>query len=69
MRCPVPHDVNLLNLASHMHRRGVHFRADLVGAEGNVQETLFETDEWEDVPTKQWAARDRRGELLRLRGR
>jgi hypothetical protein len=28
MRCPVPHDVNLVTLTSHMHRRGVHFRAD-----------------------------------------
>ncbi len=54
MRCPVPSDVNIVSLASHMHRRGVHFSADLVDAEGSPEETLFETDQWTDVPTRQW---------------
>jgi hypothetical protein len=56
MRCPVPHDVNLVSLTSHMHRRGVHFSADLVDAAGAPQETLFETTLWEEVPTAQWAS-------------
>jgi hypothetical protein len=56
MRCPVPHDVNLVSLTSHMHRRGVHFRADLTDAGGTTQETLFETEQWEEVPIQTWAA-------------
>lgn len=54
MRCPVQHDVTLVSLSSHMHRRGVRFDAGLIDADGNLQETLFETDQWQDVPTRQW---------------
>lgn len=54
MSCPVPSDVNLVNVTSHMHRRGVHFEASVLGADGKGKGKLFETDEWADVPTKQW---------------
>jgi len=54
MRCPVPNDVNLVSVTSHMHRRGVHFEAGLVGASGTMKDTLFETDRWADVPARQF---------------
>src|SRR5262249_44865372 len=55
MRSPVPHDVNLVSLTSHMHRRGVGFRADLVDARGQTGETLYQTRQWQDVPVQRWA--------------
>jgi hypothetical protein len=68
MSCPVPSDVNIVNVTSHMHRRGVHFEASVLGAGGKGKSKLFETDEWADVHHPAVAARqaDRRRERHRV---
>ena len=53
MRCPIHEDITLTTAQSHMHARGVHFVAELVRPDGTT-ETLYETDEWEEVPTRHW---------------
>ncbi|MEQ9321822.1 MAG: hypothetical protein RIF41_21825 [Polyangiaceae bacterium] len=47
MRCDIPDDITLVNAQSHMHARGVDFEAHVVGGD-----SLYVTDEWEDVPVK-----------------
>jgi hypothetical protein len=54
MRCPVSHDVTLVNAQSHMHRRGVGFEADLVDAQGKVLDVLYQLNSWDNVPIKVW---------------
>jgi hypothetical protein len=56
MRCNVPADVNLVFGMSHMHRRGVGYRAVLEGAGANAAPTeLFATTEWEGVEPRRYA--------------
>lgn len=42
--CAIPHDMNLIKAASHMHKHGTKFTASIAGA------TVFETDTWDDPP-------------------
>ncbi len=44
MSCAVPADIQLSALASHMHVRGTHFRAEARG--GDRAETLIDTADW-----------------------
>lgn len=48
-RCPVHADITIANLQSHMHRRGVGYRASIEG--GAV---LYQTDRWQDVPVERY---------------
>ena len=49
MRCQVPQDVDLIFGTSHMHRRGVGYRAFVEKPGATEPEMLFETDLWEGV--------------------
>jgi hypothetical protein len=51
MRCPVKHDVTIVSAGSHMHRRGVGYRAslDLPGA-APAAAPFFTTTDWEHPP-------------------
>jgi hypothetical protein len=56
MRCAIPEDVTLVFGMSHMHKRGVGYRATLEGAGGNAAPTeLFATTEWEGVEPRRYA--------------
>lgn len=56
MRCNVPADVNLVFGMSHMHRRGVGYRAMLEDASANAAPTeLFATTEWEGIEPRRYA--------------
>ncbi len=52
MRCPVPQDISLVRVQSHMHRRGVSFVANLSDGAGNVKEEIYTNQAWEQVPAK-----------------
>ncbi len=52
MRCPVPHDISIVRVQSHMHRRGVGFVADLGDGAGAVQDEIYTSHTWEQVPAK-----------------
>jgi hypothetical protein len=51
MRCPITRDVTLIDAQSHMHARGVGYRADLLHGDG-TSEPLYTSDSWENVPVK-----------------
>ncbi|MBZ0232708.1 MAG: hypothetical protein K8M05_10295, partial [Deltaproteobacteria bacterium] len=56
MRCNIPADVNLVFGMSHMHRRGVGYRAVLEDASANAAPTeLFATTDWEGVEPRRYA--------------
>ena len=44
LSCPIPADANLIFAASHMHKQGTRFRADIEG--GDDARKLYETSEW-----------------------
>ncbi len=50
MRCPIEHDISILRLQSHMHRRGVGFAAHLVREGSEAMEEIYSTTHWEQVP-------------------
>ena len=50
MRCPVPQDISIVRVQSHMHRRGVGFIANLSDGAGNVKEEIYTSHSWEQVP-------------------
>jgi hypothetical protein len=52
MRCPVPQDISVVRVQSHMHRRGVGFVANLSDGAGNVKEEIYTNQAWEQVPAK-----------------
>ncbi len=52
MRCPVPQDISVVRVQSHMHRRGVGFVANLSDGDGNVKEEIYTNQAWEQVPAK-----------------
>lgn len=54
MACPVTHDITVLNLQNHMHRRGAFFQAFLADAQGAQVEKLYESSQWENVPVATW---------------
>jgi hypothetical protein len=47
--CAVPSDEFLVNAQSHMHRRGVGYRAVLLEADGSQGDELYSGTDWEDV--------------------
>ena len=47
-RCPVHSDITLVDVQSHMHRRGVGFEARLMGSET----PFYENTDWEEVPVE-----------------
>jgi len=49
MRCEIHEDITLLNLSSHMHKRGVDFSITT-----DSGEVLYENTKWEDVPTREF---------------
>lgn len=61
LRCPIPREITLANVQSHMHRRGVGYVADWVDEQGQRLERLYENKEWEEVPVKGFGA----GKVLR----
>jgi Copper type II ascorbate-dependent monooxygenase, C-terminal domain len=50
--CPVRSDISLVNVQSHMHKRGVGFEAQLLDATGNPIEELYRGTEWQEVVMK-----------------
>lgn len=50
MRCTTEHDISVVRIQSHMHRRGVGYVANLVKSDGSLQE-LYAHDRWEQVPS------------------
>jgi hypothetical protein len=48
-RCPVHQDIQIANVQSHMHRRGVGYAASIEG-----QAPFYENDRWERVPVKKF---------------
>jgi hypothetical protein len=57
MSCSVRNDVRLLTVTSHMHRRGVGYRAFLDSAAGPASAPFYTTDSW-DHPSQLTAALD-----------
>jgi hypothetical protein len=55
MRCHVPHDISVLALQSHMHRRGVDFAAHLTDETGAALQEIYTNTEWEGVPVQGFA--------------
>ncbi|WP_437672451.1 hypothetical protein [Sorangium sp. So ce131] len=54
MRCTTEHDISVVRVQSHMHRRGVGYAAHKVGADG-AMEQIYAHNKWEDVPTKDFS--------------
>lgn len=55
MRCNIPENVNLVFGMSHMHRRGVGYRAVLEDASANAAPTeLFATTDWEGIEPRRY---------------
>lgn len=52
MRCPIPRDVFVVNLQSHMHARGVEFSAAVRDDRGAFREVLYETKKWLEPPVE-----------------
>jgi Copper type II ascorbate-dependent monooxygenase, C-terminal domain len=56
MSCPIAKDIKLLNMQSHMHRRGVGYVANLTDGKGEKLQELYTNDLWEGVPIKRYGA-------------
>jgi hypothetical protein len=54
MRCPVTKDISVVNVQSHMHKRGVGFVADLTDGDGKKIQEIYANTEWEAVPVKKF---------------
>jgi hypothetical protein len=54
MRCPITKDITIVNLQSHMHRRGLGAVVNLVDAQGANLELMYTSSSWENVFVKQW---------------
>ena len=54
MICPVKNDITMVNVQSHMHRRGVGYEANVVDGTGAMMEQMYSNTKWEGVPVKQW---------------
>jgi hypothetical protein len=53
--CPITQDINLALLWSHMHARGVAFKASTDDPEvGTTQGTLYESEEWSEPTPRQF---------------
>jgi hypothetical protein len=53
MSCPLPYDITLKNAQSHMHRRGVDYRATRIAPDAS-EEIIYSNDAWEGVPVRVW---------------
>ncbi len=51
MRCALSHDITLLNVQSHMHKRGVGYSASVIDVDGKASE-IYTNTHWENVPIK-----------------
>lgn len=51
MQCRIHDDISVVRVQSHMHRRGVGFVANLVGA-GDATQEIYTNTEWEQVAAK-----------------
>lgn len=54
LRCRMNKEITIANVQSHMHRRGVGYKAQLLDANANPVETLYTNTEWEEVPVKEF---------------
>lgn len=54
MICPVTADVTLVNVQSHMHKRGVGFQADLLDENSQLVETIYTSSSWEFPIIRAW---------------
>jgi hypothetical protein len=52
MRCPVPSDVSIVNLQSHMHARGFSFSANVVDPARGTPVIMYETTKWIEPPVQ-----------------
>lgn len=52
MRCPVPADVQVVSLQSHMHARGASFDASLHGPDGTTT-SIYSTTSWQEPPVRE----------------
>lgn len=52
MRCPLPQDINLSTIQSHMHRLGIGYVATWLDEKGMPIEDLYTNDQWANVPVK-----------------
>jgi len=52
MRCPIPSNVSIVNLQSHMHARGVEFSAAVYNDNRASREILYATQKWLEPPVK-----------------
>ena len=51
MHCPVTQDITVLDMQSHMHKRGVNYKAQQIdGVYGAPMRELYTNIEWEEVP-------------------
>ncbi len=54
MRCKLTQDITLLNVQSHMHRRGVNYVANVIDDKGATNE-IYANTLWENVPIKRFS--------------
>lgn len=54
MRCPVDTDISLVNVQSHMHRRGMGAVAYLTDGAGNEIQQIYSSTTWENVPVEKF---------------
>ncbi|WP_170319738.1 hypothetical protein [Polyangium spumosum] len=52
MRCPVPDDVHVVSLQSHMHARGASFEATLLPPAGAAT-SIYSTTSWQEPPVRE----------------
>ncbi|MDC3959280.1 monooxygenase [Polyangium jinanense] len=52
MRCPVPEDVHVVSLQSHMHARGAAFEASLIAPSGTTT-SIYSTTSWQEPPVRE----------------
>jgi hypothetical protein len=55
MRCDISSDIQLTNVQSHMHKRGINYEAFVVdppAGGGRSQQPLYTNTEWENVPVR-----------------
>jgi hypothetical protein len=54
MRCPVPKNLFIVNLQSHMHARGTSFSAAVLDEQGESEEIVYETKKWLEPPVSNY---------------
>lgn len=56
LRCPVPSDVSIVNLQSHMHARGIGFSASILDKNTTKETVVYETTRWIEPPVTSYDA-------------